>query len=917
MEETPAPTSPQDNGEQSIAAPRHNAPSLLSSKGTCSEASLTCAEKTEHETSSWGSQSLLDDEGTPEEDDQDRLDETIRLLIERLRGQTEREEALSTLGLLLSLVTEMEDVELWIYRSYISISMPKSGEIGAYTNSDLVRMFGQVTNNSSELTSQHYDGTIAWLLHSAGVLLTDFNRNNLRSLDQAKACLERAILLCSPRHRLRPSVYNNLAKVLRSRFQRLGELEDLSDALKYQHQAVSLAPLEANPLSALYLNNLGSLYRTQFDRLGQLGDVNHAISLHSQAISRAGQLKGDLPRFYAGLGEAYEARYGRLADLDDIQSAIQTHQHATFLAQKYGYEEARCLLNLGGSYRHRFERLGNVADIEKAIGCLLEAVEHASNDEVENATYLSELAVTYRVRYEHLGILEDINESISRHDQSLALLPDNHSLRPLFLFRLGQALEARGCHSGKLEDIDSAITCHLTAISFLQDDHEYHDYRINLLDSGLGSAYESRFDRLGDRSDIDKSVTHRMMAVRLTPNDHSYLPARLMGLALSYISRHQRLGELRDIDEAISLQLRAISIIPDDHASKPSFLDSLGIAYMRRFEQGSDEADLDQAILSQLQSVTLQSTAEGQELPLALTNLCASYIRRFKLHEKLDDINKAIEAGVRARALAPDDDVILLSNLGNAYKLRFGSLEDSNDLNMSIDAYSTAALLPTSNPSFRYHTAREWAQLSSLHQLPSALPAHQRVMELLPQVVWLGTSVQHRYRDISALGGSVAEAVSAAIEWENYELALEWFEQGRSIVWKQTLQLRTPLGQLRDINPELADRIESVGRALDRAMKPQSVGVAMEMGVPAAERSAQRHRQLAQEWENLMDDVYETLGEGNPYRPRKAASLVRAARTGPVIGINVHAYGCDALVVKPDSTSVACVPLPSLSLEKL
>ncbi|KAG9075732.1 hypothetical protein FRC06_009920, partial [Ceratobasidium sp. 370] len=483
MAGTSVPISLQDSDLQSTTS-RHNEPSLL----TDPETSATGITRAEHECSSLGSQSSDDDDAT-EEDDQDRLDETITLLIGRLRGQKEREEALLTLGQLLSLVTDMEEVELWIYRSYISMCMPKSNEIGAYTNSDLVRMFGQVTNDSAELTAQHYVGTLAWLLHSAEVLMNGFNQNNLQSIDQAKACLDRAILLCSPGHTLRPSLYNNLARVHRFRFQRLGELEDLNVALEYQHKAISLVSLEVNTLSALYLHNLGCLYRVRFDRLGQLDDVNHAISLHCQAISHAGELKGNLPEFYAGLGEAYEARYGRLANLDDIQSAIYTHQHSIFLAQKYGQEEVRFLRNLGGSYRHRFGRLGNVADAEKATDYFLEAVELASNDELEKAICLSELAVAYQMRYEQLGTLGDIDESISRHGQALSLLPDSHPLWPLFMFRLGQALDGRADYSGKVEDIDNAITCHLKALSMMSDDDEH---RINLLESGLGWAYESR-----------------------------------------------------------------------------------------------------------------------------------------------------------------------------------------------------------------------------------------------------------------------------------------------------------------------------------------------------------------------------------------------------------------------------------------
>jgi hypothetical protein len=41
-----------------------------------------------------------------------------------------------------------------------------------------------------------------------------------------------------------------------------------------------------------------------------------------------------------------------------------------------------------------------------------------------------------------------------------------------------------------------------------------------------------------------------------------------------------------------------------------------------------------------------------------------------------------------------------------------------------------------------------------------------------------------------------SEAAAAAISAKQYNTALEWLEQGHSIVWNQFLQLRTPFDAL-------------------------------------------------------------------------------------------------------------------------
>lgn len=94
--------------------------------------------------------------------------------------------------------------------------------------------------------------------------------------------------------------------------------------------------------------------------------------------------------------------------------------------------------------------------------------------------------------------------------------------------------------------------------------------------------------------------------------------------------------------------------------------------------------------------------------------------------------------------------------------------------------------------------------MSRLSPVESPLEGYKQAVSLIAQFVWLGTTVKQRYRDAPVINEIIAEAAAAAIEHQAYDLALEWLEEGCSIVWKQILQLRTPLDELRSVNPELA-----------------------------------------------------------------------------------------------------------------
>ena len=475
-----------------------------------------------------------------------------------------------------------------------------------------------------------------------------------------------------------------------------------------------------------------------------------------------------------------------------------------------------------------------------------------------------------RERYQNSGVLTELEDAISTFRNANEYLPQDHPMKAACLNGLGNSLLRRFERLGDLADIDEAITAGRQAVCLIQDGHPDKPGCL----SNLGISFRRQFERLGHLADLDEAITAQQRAVRLTPGSHPDKPRRLGNLGKSFHSRFERLGELDDLDEAIMALQQAVRLTLDSHPDKPAFLNALGTPLGCRFVRLGDLADLDEAIMVLQQAICL--TPDGHP-------------------DKPADLN----------------------NLGFAHFSRFTRQPDDATLAQAIDMYSQSAKSLSGLPSLRFQAARQWASLCFAARSSNALDAYGTIADLLPLVVWLGRTVEQRDKDMSNIGniGSImADAVMTAIHFGKLELALEWMEQSRSIVWGQMLQLRTPLDELHQSHPDEANSLESISRSLDstavtysKYSRPQIDGASRSL-----EEEAQARRRLAEEYEHALARIRSLPGFSEFLRPQKSESLSNVATSGPVIIINMHETRCDALILLPHSSCISHVPLPGL-----
>lgn len=653
-----------------------------------------------------------------------------------------------------------------------------------------------------------------------------------------------------------------------SMYHNLRENVDLDSAIAKYEGAVKFTP-DGHQCQAELLGHLGEALLHRVEYSDNMVDIENAILALEGSVTHITDGHADKPAYLNHLSNAFLCRFEHSGDLVDIDKCISIRKQVLHLVA----DDPMYLSSLGNSFFRRSEHSGDLVDIETAISAYKRAVELTADGHPNKPSYLSSLGSPFAHRFKLFGDLVDIDKAISVHEQAVHLTLDDHVEKPRFLSNLASSFGYRFVHSGDLVDINKAISAQERVVSFTPDGHASKPDGLN----HLGSYLELRFELSKDLLDVDKAISIHERAVQLTPDDHPYKHSHLCGLGNSFFCRFTHSKDLIDIDRAISAHERAVLLTPNGHVEEFAHLCSLGVSLMFRFVHS----------------------------------------------EKLDDINKAISALERAVDFTPDGHAKkpdLLINLGNAFRHRFFHSTNHVDSRAAISHYRCAAISSTGSPSVRYRGALEWARLAlRVYDAISALQGYAIALNLQPQLAWLGKTIPARHRELATMGDISSEAAAAAISAEQYETALEWLEQGRSIVWGQLHHLRTPVDALRDVEIDLANDLVRVSRDLERAgnsdATTQDFSVMSDPRL-SMEKVAQAHRRLAEEWERLVKKARDIAGFGDFLRPKRFAQLRSAAEAGPVVVVNVHERRCDALVVMAGFEGVFHIPLEYFSYEK-
>ncbi|KAJ6471581.1 CHAT domain-containing protein [Mycena vitilis] len=708
-------------------------------------------------------------------------------------------------------------------------------------------------------------------------------------------------------HPAKPDMLRTLGYALCARFEHLGNIQDLDDSVSIGDNAVQLLA-DGHPVKPYALRTIAGSLRTRFERFGDLADLNKSVSMAADAAQQMEDDNPDKPHMLSTLGNSLVWRFKRFGSLDDLNQSILYREDAVRLIPNGDMIKPLFMDHLGNSLLLRFERLGNMDDLDRSVLLRVDALHQTPDGDPVRSAILHNLGHCLCTRFEHTGDTDNINKSVSMMREAVDLTPHGRPQRPSMLNSLGNSLRTRFENSGALDDINECVKLQTEAVHLTPD----NDPERTLWLKNLGNALALRFERFGDLSDLERSLSFRENSVDLTPDNHPDKPSRITNLGASYLRRFERLGHLADLNKAVSLGWDAVHLAPDDHPGKAAMWNNLGGFLSSRFSRLKSLDDLNMSVSIKQDAVRLMPDGHPYK-PLLLSNLGSSFFRRFREFGTLDDLKQSVSVNKEAVHLTPDghpNKPLMMINLAQSLVQCFKQSNDHATMKQAINLFALAASSSTGAAHFRFKAASMWADLAKLAEPSSVMAAYQTALDILPELAWLGLSISDRHHHLWDAGQVVRDAAATAIEHDKAELAVEWLEQGRSVIWTQFLNLRSPVDILKTSHPKLADRLVYLSAQLEVSGSRNDHLETPSRPQESLQSIADRAHQNAHHRTELLKQIRELDGLSRFLLPKRLSELSEAAAHGPVAILNVGNDKCDALVLIPGlDDDVVHIPL--------
>ncbi|KAI0083860.1 hypothetical protein BDY19DRAFT_1060770, partial [Irpex rosettiformis] len=715
------------------------------------------------------------------------------------------------------------------------------------------------------------------------------------------------------------------AESLYGRYERHGNKEDLERCITIWREKIRSAGNDDLQKTYCALHNLGNALRTRFEDFGQMDDLEESITSCRRALELTPEGSPDFSSQLSNLGSALLTRYGSSGNSVDLQDAIIYHTRAIELTPEGSPYMPMWLNKLGIALKTRYEFSGNSLTPEGSPYM---------------PTWLNSLGNTLLRQYEFSGNSVDLQDTIIHYTHAIELTPESSPNMPMWLNNLGNALLTRYESSGNSVDLQDAIIHYTHVIELTPEENPYMPSRLN----NLGLVLKTRYESSRNPVDLQDAIIHYTHAIQLTPEGNPYMPSRLDNLGNALLTQYESSGNSVDLQDAIIHYTHAIELTPESNPYMPSRLNNLGIALQTQYESSGNSIDLQDAIVHYTHAIEL-TPESSPVMSKWLYNLSLVLESQYRdnnhdpkiLQESIALVSQAIDFACGSCL----QKINYYCCLGNLICLRMKSAHKQvDDAVQAMRAFANAMEQISGDPYWRVQAGLQYVELLSTNPSMSTssqftkLQAHQYILDLIPQVIWLGHKVQKRYERLAKLRVSVSHAIADAITAEEYQQALEWLECSRAIVWAQVLQLHTPLDDLTQHHPQLASRLQAASTALQKdASEPSSITLTTSNSQPDSQdmvepngnglttsnsksktyshTRAKDAYDFALEYDSIIKEIRTHEGFENFLRPKQAPQLMAACVPGPIVIINAHISRCDALVLTPEA--IIPVPLPLFS----
>ncbi|KAJ6466643.1 CHAT domain-containing protein [Mycena vulgaris] len=662
----------------------------------------------------------------------------------------------------------------------------------------------------------------------------------------------------------------------------------------------SLSKKITTGLRANYQLLSGEIFTDLYGYSGNLKHLEIAVQNHQTAVDLTPQSHPDREDRLHWLCVSLTQRYERLGDIKDLHAALQRAQEAVNLTREDHTHRAVNLQTLAVCFWYQYNCLGDLKDLESALDTFQEALELTPEGNPDRASELYSLGMNLRIRYHKSGNPKDLDAAVKHFEKAVDATSKGHPHRVLHLHGLAVSLSDRYKHSGNPTDLEVALQKNQQVLELTP---EGHPKRGGYLQS-LASSLSRRYQRSGDLSDLEAAVEKGREAVNLTPRGHPERAMCLRGLAMSVWHRFDKLGNIEDLEAAVQKFEEVVNLTPGEHPARAEVLHSLAMCLSNRYDRLSDLTDLEAAI--QKQQEVVKHIPDGHPDPARyLSALAHSLHCRYKRLGDLRDLEAALEklhTAVDMTPKGPTDRVQVLHHIGRCLIDRYYMLGDLNDLEAAIQKNQEVVdFIPSAHPNkarYLHSLAASFRQRYHKNFQPQdCVTAYSAAFNLLPDIIWIGHSITVRHGAIQTfgIGQATSTAIKRCIDLSHIPSALEIMEQGLATILQQMFQLKSDVDLLQHEQAELFQKL--------------SFEIYSEPAGASIDLVCQRNE--------LLKDIRQQPGFECFLLPKPYSILRHASQGGPIVILNGHEDGCDAIIILHPAAEPVHVPLPNVTLQLL
>ncbi|KAF5979220.1 TPR domain-containing protein [Fusarium bulbicola] len=260
---------------------------------------------------------------------------------------------------------------------------------------------------------------------------------------------------------------SNFAQCLRYEFQRTGDLEYLRQAIELLTKAKKSSSSTTNLIRAKVLGNLSMALNLRYESLGTISDLLEAIQISSAALKIDGLETEGLvyPVILSNLASYHQSYHQAFPDSHSIDSAISLVELAAKALKDSPIQWSRCLYNLATMLDDKSKTTSGISEkardelVNKAIGCLEQSTAVQNLDQSLLTMQNDFWSRLLHEKYRRFGSQNQdlLTTAISKATAAVEASSELQDNRADFLVQLADLHQSRYEKGGVEESFDAAL----------------------------------------------------------------------------------------------------------------------------------------------------------------------------------------------------------------------------------------------------------------------------------------------------------------------------------------------------------------------------------------------------------------------------------------------------------------------------